>query len=62
MKTPHILPDPKDRKLVESSRTTWSLLDKLGTLPQKTVIRWRNYRSHTELIGALEWLGEDDHA
>jgi hypothetical protein len=58
MKTPYILPDPKGRKLVGVSRTTWSPLDKLGSPPQKIAIQGHNYRSHTESVGALDQFEE----
>ena len=62
MKTPHILPDPKYRKLVIPRRTTWYRSDKLGSLPPKIKIQKRNYHSYAQLAEALDRLGETDHA
>jgi hypothetical protein len=61
MKTPYILPDPKDRKLAISSRTTWYRPDKFGSLLPKIKIQKRNYHSYAQLAEALGRLGETDH-
>jgi hypothetical protein len=61
MKTPYILPDPKGRKLVGVIRTTCYRLDKLGLLSPKIKIQESNYRSHTELVGALDQFEEASH-